>query len=495
MNYLSSDKNESDIITVLNLESNDLNDLNFINEFDDKFNNNIKEIYLNDNNIDLFENLKYFKNLEVIDISGNGEIFDIEIFTNLKKISQLYLSQTYIDKNQNKYINDNIDDDNIDDDLFYLKYFKNIPLQILNADSTYIEHIGKNIQYLDNLIELSLSLNDISSLVNLKFNLKLVKLNLNSNIIKSITGIENLINLSQLILSNNEIDDEGLVGIENLFNLTYLNLNENKITNNGIKLIKDLYNLEKLDISYNNINDISELFNLINLKELYICRNNITNISVLTNFKKLKIFNGSNNLIHDINPLNDLVEITNLDLNNNQIYDINSLKKIIKLKHLEISYNKILDISVIINFEKLLRLDLSYNNILDISIFKYFNNKYNKYSNKSNIPIIFEYLNLSGNPFTDITPLNYISTLIVSLQDINFNLSHLKQTNHYHNIIISYYILIFHSKLFNNNYKFLNICNIDNEFKKMLYESYSKDEKKQLMNEFNIGCKIKIIEY
>ena len=128
-------------------------------------------------------------------------------------------------------------------------------------------------------------------------------------------------NIIELDLSVNELTD--ISGIKIFKNLKELNLYENKLTD--ILSVKLLKNLKILN----------------NIKDLDLSNNKITDISVIKNLKNLMILNISNNEIEDISVLKNLKKLKKLILYNNQITDISVIKNLNNLEFLDIDYLKL----------------------------------------------------------------------------------------------------------------------------------------------------------
>lgn len=121
------------------------------------------ELYLYGYNISNIEGLQYFKNLEILDLSGNT-INSINVLSGLTKLKSLNLSYNIIDN---------------------ISALTNLTeLTDLNLESNYIS--------------------DISPLISLT---KLIGLTLSDNLISDIGALSGLLNLQTLYLSNNQISD------------------------------------------------------------------------------------------------------------------------------------------------------------------------------------------------------------------------------------------------------------------------------------------------
>ena len=143
----------------------------------------------------------------------------------------------------------------------------------LSAPYSYISSI-EGTQYLTNLTELSLSINQISDISALSGLTNLTKLYLDENQISDISAVSGLTNLTKLYLNKNQISD--ISALSGLTSLNYLKLYENQISN--ISSISGLTSLYRLFLNENQINDISAVSGLTNLTQLFLYDNQISDI-------------------------------------------------------------------------------------------------------------------------------------------------------------------------------------------------------------------------
>ena len=311
-------------IEIINIQNNNLNEI-FLNEFNKKYNLNIR-----DDKINKLE-------LKMKRIGNEG-------LNDLSKIKFEELKELYLDRN-------NISDIN----------------KLENARFNKLEILSLN----------SNKISDINILEKVNFN-KLKVLNLNCNNISNIKVFENVAfnNLEKLYLENNEISDINVLDKVNFKELKELDLGSNNISDIKILEKVDFNKLEILSLNNNKISEISilEKVNFKEMKKLYLYRNNISDIKVLENvkFDKLEILSLSSNKISDINILEkvNFRELKDLYLNGNNISDINVLAKFHfnKLEQLNLYHNKIYNINILENIDfnilKVLNLD---DNCVDIT--------------------------------------------------------------------------------------------------------------------------------
>ncbi|CAL6097748.1 leucine-rich_repeat domain-containing protein [Hexamita inflata] len=144
---------------------------------------------------------------------------------------------------------------------------------------------------------------------------QLVQLSITKNQIKSIKALQNMCNLTHLILNDNNISD--LTPLQSLDNLGYLNLQTNCIED--VYCLRKLVNLGQLFLGFNKIRDIAPLQDMINLIELQL----------------------QSNLIIDILALQNMYCMFSLELTQNQIVDASAINHL-PIKYLDISENFII---------------------------------------------------------------------------------------------------------------------------------------------------------
>ena len=225
---------------------------------------NLKELYLDNNNITDVSALSGLTNLRQLNLSWNN-ISDISALSGLTNLTQLSL-----------YSN------NISD------------ISALSG--------------LTNLTQLSLSWNNITDISALSGLTNLYSLWLPDNNITDVSALSGLTNLTQLSLNGNNITDiSALSGLTSLFNLQ---LNRNNITD--VSALAGLTNMDELYLALNNIRDISSLSGMTGLRYLELAVNNIRDISPLSGLTELRHLELWNNNITDISALSGLTKRTYL---------------------------------------------------------------------------------------------------------------------------------------------------------------------------------------
>ena len=406
-----------------NIYLNKIEYLIIYNNINIKYNMNIdmnnytqlKSLFLNDFNNDIFKNLKHLTQLEKLVYYSKNKINyitkDIKYLINLTDLDITYNKITNIPE-EIKYLiarksgrirpfwPTNLIKLNFYENLIEfipeeIKYL--IKLKELDLSFNKIKNISKDIKYLitrksepflpTNLEELVLINNEIESIEEIKQLTNLQILNLSDNNINIITNkIKYLKNLTDLKLCNNKIkiipeeikylikikfiilsDNQIEIipeEIKYLTSLTFLNLSNNKIKIIP-KEIESLINLQDLNLNYNLIVNIpSEISYLINLESLNVCNNNIITIpNSIIYCTNLSEFYYHNNEIEYITPivlrfLDNLHNINNLEIyNDDQNIHNHSIQKCI--------FNSIVNIinqNYIINNENII------NNIIEDTI-------------------------------------------------------------------------------------------------------------------------------
>jgi internalin A len=342
---------------------------------------NLRELYLNFNQISNINSLKGLTNLRVLQIGGN-KITNIEPLRNLTNLTSLYLGLDFMvatTVNGKEVVNDGSNDVR---DLSPIKGLTN-----LNMLSLYGNANIKNIDALagmTNLTYLSLRGPHISSISALKgmTHLKYLDVGTGNGKISNISVLSGLTELTELDLAANRISN--ISALSGLTNLKTLSIAGNSISN--LEPIRNLYNLKSLAIGTqcaggNPVKDLSVLSNFRNLETLELDDLSLANINFLRNLNpaNLKALHLKYNNIANIDVLSTFTNLTELMLNSNKITNINALSGLQNLTCLWIDSNKITNIDVLEYITKLTSLHLSKNKIKDFSpINAFYNNIYDK---------------------------------------------------------------------------------------------------------------------
>ncbi|MDA2141671.1 NEAT domain-containing leucine-rich repeat protein [Bacillus cereus group sp. Bc256] len=263
----------------------------------------VKDLFLNTNEILDYSALKYMPNLKSLTVA-NAKIKDPSFFTSLKQLKHLALRG-------NEF-----------------------------SDVTPIVKM-------DNLDSLDLSNNKITNVAPL-IEMKNVKsLYLSGNQIEDVTALAKMEQLDYLNLANNKITN--VAPLSALKNVTYLTLAGNQIED-----IKPLYSLPLKDLvlTRNKVKDLSGIEQMKTLEELWIGKNEIKDVTPLSKITQLKQLHLPNNELKDITPLSSLVNLQKLDLEANYISDLTPASNLKKLVFLSFVANEIRDVRPVIELSK-----------------------------------------------------------------------------------------------------------------------------------------------
>ena len=186
-------------------------------------------------------------------------------------------------------------------------------VKIFNCSGANVKNID-GLQFLQNLIELDLSHNQIIDAMPLQSHTKLTHLNLTDN-----RGL-NVDDIIPVITNNRELTHLGLGGLA-LFDLSALPLEDNTVNP------PQPYRLLELDLSDNQITDIRRLGNYR-----------------LSDYP-LKVIDFSGNQIENIDELEFMPQLRQLDVSDNQIVSLFALHNHFGLTHLNLSGNPRVDLA------------------------------------------------------------------------------------------------------------------------------------------------------
>ncbi|WP_439022838.1 NEAT domain-containing leucine-rich repeat protein [Bacillus thuringiensis] len=263
----------------------------------------VKDLFLNTNEILDYSALKYMPNLKSLTVA-NAKITDTSFFTNLKKLKHLALRANEI------------------------------------VDVTPLIKM-------DNLDSLDLSNNKITNVAPLVEMKNVKSLYLSGNQIEDVAALAKMEQLDYLNLANNKITN--VAPLSALKNVTYLTLAGNQIED-----IKPLYALPLKDLvlTRNKIKDLSGIEQMKQLEELWIGKNEIKDVTPLSKMTQLKVLNLPNNELKDITPLSSLVNLQKLDLEANYISDLTPASNLKKLVFLSFVANEIRDVRPVVELSK-----------------------------------------------------------------------------------------------------------------------------------------------
>ncbi|MDM5426778.1 NEAT domain-containing leucine-rich repeat protein [Bacillus mycoides] len=263
----------------------------------------VKDLFLNTNEILDYSALKYMPNLKSLTVA-NAKITDPSFFANLKQLNHLALRG-------NEF-----------------------------SDVTPLVKM-------ENLESLDLSNNKITNVAPL-IEMKNVKsLYLSGNQIEDVTALTKMEQLDYLNLTNNKITD--VAPLSALKNVTYLTLAGNQIED-----IKPLYSLPLKDLvlTRNKVKDLSGIDQMNQLNKLFIGKNQIEDVTPLAKMTQLTELDLPNNELKDITPLSSLVNLQKLDLEANYISDLTPVSNLKKLVFLSFVANEIRDGRPVVELSK-----------------------------------------------------------------------------------------------------------------------------------------------
>ncbi|WP_142339980.1 NEAT domain-containing leucine-rich repeat protein [Bacillus cereus] len=263
----------------------------------------VKDLFLNTNEILDYSALKYMPNLKSLTVA-NAKIKDPSFFTNLKQLKHLALRANEI------------------------------------VDVTPLVKM-------DNLESLDLSNNKITNVAPLTEMKNVTSLYLAGNQIEDVAPLAKMEQLDYLNVANNKISN--VAPLSKLKNVTYLSLAGNQIED-----ITPLYTLPLKDLvlTRNKVKDLSGIDQLNQLQELWIGKNEIRDVTPLSKMTQLKVLNLPNNELKDITPLSSLVNLQKLDLEANYISDLTPASNSKKLVFLSFVANEIRDVRPVVELSK-----------------------------------------------------------------------------------------------------------------------------------------------
>lgn len=263
----------------------------------------VKDLFLNTNEILDYSALKYMPNLKSLTVA-NAKITDPSFFANLKQLNHLALRG-------NEF-----------------------------SDVTPLVKM-------DNLASLDLSNNKITNVAPLVEMKNVKSLYLSGNQIEDVTALAKMEQLDYLNLANNKITN--VAPLSALKNVTYLTLAGNQIED-----IKPLYSLPLKDLvlTRNKVKDLSGIDQMNQLNKLFIGKNQIEDVTPLAKMTQLTELDLPNNELKDITPLSNLVNLQKLDLEANYISDLSPVSKLNKLVYLSFVANEIRDVRPVIELSK-----------------------------------------------------------------------------------------------------------------------------------------------
>lgn len=227
-------------------------------------------------------------------------------------------------------------------------------------------HSVDGIEQLENLTELDLSSNKLSSVNRFDKLDKLTTLLLGNNNLNSIKGVDQLTNLAKLDLKNNNLDSFG--EIRQLENLIELDLGFNHLS--SLEGIEKLEQLIFLDLVNNELVSFKGIEQLSNLIELHLGNNKLNSVSGIGNLNRLNLLDLSDNSLSSLDGIEKLRNLNELNLSNNKLDSIEFVQALGKLTKLYLTNNKLVSIAPLNHLKQIRKLDLGNNPIRSLKQIK-----------------------------------------------------------------------------------------------------------------------------
>lgn len=160
-----------------------------------------------------------------------------------------------------------------------------------------------------------------------------------------------------------------------------------------------------LNISEFRQGDLSNIRNMTSLTLLRLSDCRLTDLSLVTGLINLTELDLSNNLLTNLDGLESLTKLSALTCNRNNITDISGIPT--QIVTLSLSHNKILNTIYLTQMNRLLSVDLSFNPYVDITPLNSILKLESLYLVSCNIQTIIDYfsnldyLDVSDNPFEE----------------------------------------------------------------------------------------------
>ncbi len=387
---------ESDLeaITVLRMMSNEISMLEDT-QGDEKLTGSYMEVVLLS-----LEDLQYFPNLKVLQISNHHELADESILCGegfrsaLEGLEELTLSDDGISDLSFLEGLENLTSldisGNMIQDIEILSEFT--ALEQLNIAANEKLNTISPIKDLESLRELKLyGLTEVSP-YELCSMTGLTSLDMSGMDLQDLDFLSGLTQLKELDLGYNDFNN--IDDLKTLTSLETLYLTHGDMTD--IEVLENLDNLQILDIgSAQDVESLAPLQNLTNLKELhvdfvdaaetwegreviqYLCSNgqlenldmagvDVTNLDFLKGASDLRVLDVSYSTLEDIGGIENLTKLEELDLSSNEgTFSLEALLWLANLKTLDLNKSDVEDISMLSFVTSLETLDLSYNSLQD----------------------------------------------------------------------------------------------------------------------------------
>ncbi len=203
--------------------------------------------------------------MEVLDISGNPTIKDIQPVSRLMKLKTFKCANTSVSN------------------LFPLRSITN--LEVLDASSTPVQDLLA-LTYATNLRELNISNTKVSEIKTLEYLTNLERLDIS---ITGVNSLEALGNVEGSTLKELKMSKTKVTNLEPLKNSSELQFLESSFTPiTSVAALSETKQLERLDISNTNVGSLEPLSKLENLRVLYANNTKISSLKPLVAIKNLE---------------------------------------------------------------------------------------------------------------------------------------------------------------------------------------------------------------
>jgi len=241
---------------------------------------------------------------------------------------------------------------------------------------------------LPNLVRLTLSNCNLSTLAGLENAQYLSYLDLSNNTVRNLGPLATLTNLQTLKMGHNALTS--LDAISALTGLTELDVSFNALT--SLAPLSGCWSMNTLLANNNQINTLEGLDRLSELRILNLNKNQLTDVSILAGNTALVELNFGSNAVTDITPLATLTnlelftfsfnqatalpawpegsKLRSIDGTNNLIESLDSLKNMHSLTHILMDYNKITSVDPVANCYNLVQINVYGNAIPNVDSLK-----------------------------------------------------------------------------------------------------------------------------
>lgn len=172
----------------------------------------------------------------------------------------------------------------------------------------------------------------------------LTKLDLSNNNIENIGILSLLLELQEVNLSNNPL--ASIAGLSTCSHLTVLNVSNCELS--SLSSLTGKTELTELIAANNKLVTLDDLEGCTALSRLDAGANLLTNISVLPKLPELTVFNGNHNQIEAVPDFDESsCKLQQFSINYNQVSALNGLVDLPDLNYINVDYNKVTDLTIL----------------------------------------------------------------------------------------------------------------------------------------------------